>query len=369
MSCSSCGGSTGSTGSTGCLDGCSTPCATCPADTTAEPLPSTLENFILAIFGEVEKTEVNGEIVWTLPCDLDAGLPGNPRQPGEGVACYLLRLWNEGIEGLPGEDGPQGIPGQNGRHAFTITANSFTAPTLASPQYSFTFVASPVIQEGLMVFIPTLGWSTVDTVVGSTAFLTLIEEVPSPAGVIQAGQMVLPTGPRGLTVTGPTGPTGPQGTPGATGPTGASGTAGVTGPTGATGAMVTTNSDIFTGSLTGTDFSLPTTAYADLNFGVQDPVILLPVAGTYYVTCIISFSSPNTSDALLFRLRNDTDAVAVDFTEQTRTTTASQIQQCFIQTLIDVAVPTTLKMQAYNVTAARGTVYALATSAIAVQTA
>ena len=343
-------------------------CQSCPGETAVEPLPSTLENFVLAIFGSVVRTEVDGVIVWTLPCDLDAGLPGNPRQEGEGVACYLLRLWNEGIMGLPGPQGVTGPAGPNGRHAFTITANSFTAPTLVSPQYSFTFVASPVIQEGLMVFIPTLGWSTVDTMVGTTAFLTLVEVVPTPAGVIQAGQLVLPTGPRGYSITGPQGIQGIQGVQGLQGTTGFTGIQGIQGIPGAAGAVATTNSDLFTGSLTGTDMTPLSTAYADLNFGVQDPIILLPVAGTYFISVVISFSSTTTADLLYFQLYDDTAAAAIDFTEVQQSVTANHIRQAVIHCLFVATVPSTLKIQAKNSTFARGTVYFGGTSAITIQT-
>lgn len=59
----------------------------------AETLASALNNFQTAFFGTVTKTCVNGKVVWTLPCDLDAGIDGYPRLAGEGVACYLLRIF------------------------------------------------------------------------------------------------------------------------------------------------------------------------------------------------------------------------------------------------------------------------------------
>jgi len=341
-------------------------CETCPADTTAEPLPSTLENFILAIFGTVVKTEVDGVIVWTLPCDLDAGLPGNPRQTGEGVACYLLRLWNEGIMGLPGPQGATGPTGPNGRHAFTITANSFTAPTLVSPQYSFTFVASPVIQEGLMVFIPTLGWSTVDTIVGTTAFLTLVEVVPSPAGVIQAGQMVLPTGPRGYSITGPQGIQGIQGVQGIQGNTGYAGIQGIQGIPGTDGAMVTANTELFFGGTT--DMTPLSTSYADLNLGTDDPVITLAVAGTYFISCIVEFTLVTSGHVMMLRLYNTTDAVVIANTEVQRSATGTYRSQIVTHCLITVAGPIAINMQVKNATAATGTVHYQGTSAIIIQT-
>lgn len=70
-------------------------------DPAAEPLASALENFIVSFYGSVTKTLVDGEIQWTLPCNLDAGLEENPRAEGEGLACYLLRLLQEGVGDVP----------------------------------------------------------------------------------------------------------------------------------------------------------------------------------------------------------------------------------------------------------------------------
>jgi len=36
---------------------------------------------------------VNGQVVWTEPCDLNAGLNACfPRITGEGILCYLMRI-------------------------------------------------------------------------------------------------------------------------------------------------------------------------------------------------------------------------------------------------------------------------------------
>lgn len=61
-------------------------------DPSQESVASQLDNFIAAFFGSITKTCVNNEVVWSLPCDLDAGIEGFPRLPGEGIACYLLRV-------------------------------------------------------------------------------------------------------------------------------------------------------------------------------------------------------------------------------------------------------------------------------------
>lgn len=72
--------------------GCS-PCTCDVCDPNNEPLASALNNFIASFFGSVGKTCVNNEVQWILPCDLNTGIPGFERRQGEGVACYLLRLF------------------------------------------------------------------------------------------------------------------------------------------------------------------------------------------------------------------------------------------------------------------------------------
>jgi hypothetical protein len=77
---------------------CTPPSNSCPSascDPDHEPLPSALDNFITQFFGEVTKTCVDGQIVWSLPCNLETGIPGYPRQEGEGLACYFKRVIND----------------------------------------------------------------------------------------------------------------------------------------------------------------------------------------------------------------------------------------------------------------------------------
>jgi len=35
---------------------------------------------------------VNNQVAWVLPCNLDSGVAGFPRNSGEGLACYFLRF-------------------------------------------------------------------------------------------------------------------------------------------------------------------------------------------------------------------------------------------------------------------------------------
>ena len=86
MSCNSCGSQTGC----GCTPA---PCSTASCDPSNESLNSQLSNFITSFYGVFTKICVAGKVAWELPCNLDAGIPGFPRLPNEGTACYLIRLF------------------------------------------------------------------------------------------------------------------------------------------------------------------------------------------------------------------------------------------------------------------------------------
>jgi hypothetical protein len=280
--CGGCGGADcNSTFPSNCGSQLQNPCRSCPPNKAdCETLPSALQNFVDAFFGSVTKTEINGEVRWILPCNLDIGLPGNPRADGEGLACYFLRLFRDGINGLEGPTGAPGVAGADGPTPWTILLTAFVQPS-SGGTVNFNIVASPSVTVGQTVFIPGSGYYIVTSRVSNSVFAQLIEAVPSPNVVTVPGTIVLPCGPRGLTITGPPGtpgsqgPTGAQGVPGPTGPTGA------TGPTGPTGAVTTNNNGqvVITGA---TDFTV-TNADQKISFGVDDPEVNLPVAGTYYV--------------------------------------------------------------------------------------
>lgn len=61
-------------------------------DASNEPLASALNNFVTSFFGSLTKTCVNNQVAWVLPCNLDKGVAGFPRNSGEGLACYFLRF-------------------------------------------------------------------------------------------------------------------------------------------------------------------------------------------------------------------------------------------------------------------------------------
>lgn len=315
MSCSSCSGDCSCNQNIDATNGCA-PCGQCPTNSAdCETLPSALQNFIDAFFGSVTKTEVNGEVVWTLPCSLDVGLENNPRGANEGLACYFLRLFQDGLLGLTGPKGDTGDQGADGRNAYTITTQSFVTPTVGSPNTQFNVIPNPILGVGLEIFIEGCGWLEITNIFqDQTVFATLITPVPIQIATIPAGEVVLPTGPRGAGLTGATGPTGPKGDQGLQGVTGNAGAAGVTGPTGPSGAAATNSNSVL--SVTGGSDYAMTASYAKLDFGVVDLEITLPVAGEYLV--LISLEMLNNSGAhrqWSFKLFNFTTSTDVPESE------------------------------------------------------
>lgn len=78
-------------------------CEPCDKDPARnESVTSQLNNLVLNLFGNVTKTVVKGRVVWTLPCDYaNFGIPGYPRNEGEGVLCYILRIFAATFPNFP----------------------------------------------------------------------------------------------------------------------------------------------------------------------------------------------------------------------------------------------------------------------------
>ena len=222
MSCSHCSSGANVTANT-----CCPPCAECQeADVANETLQSSLDNFIYYFFGQLTKTVVNGEVEWILPCNLASGLPGNPRAPDEGLGCYFLRLFADGIYGLQGLQGLQGIPGVPGVSAYTVVAIQFASPNVGDG-FSFDVLDGSILSPGMMLYVARLGWVQITAQAGNQLFVVFDEESMSGKDVtIPAGAAVTIAGPRG---SGTQGVQGIQGVPGGTGPAGAGGAAGANG--------------------------------------------------------------------------------------------------------------------------------------------
>ena len=255
--------------------GCDNPCVIAEHNTVqCESLPSRVENFTKNFFGDVVRTEVNGQVVWSLPCGLDVGLPANPRGLDEGLACYFLRLFNDGIVGLQGEPGAAGQTGAAGHNAYTVTLASFVTP---APGHSVTVqtLYNPGILNLSYVFVDTSGWYQVTgTTISGLLTLTLLIAAPG-SGITPAGKLVVPSGQPGQSIPGPKGAPGGVGATGGVGAQGATGSSGKQGPA---GNSFLTNNGYITG-FGGSDFTVPTNggSFTTVNFGVLNPN---PLAGT-----------------------------------------------------------------------------------------
>ena len=170
-----------------------------------ETLPSALDNFIKQFFGVVTKIVApDGNVTWSLPCNLDTGIPGNPRLPGEGVACYFFRLFNDGLVGITG---PQGIPGPvgpagTGENSYSTTAVDFTIPAIAG-SVNVILVNAGWVGLGVTLFISGSGFYQVLGKVGNTLTLVFLADTTGATGTLAAGAEVQAGGRRGATgVTG-----------------------------------------------------------------------------------------------------------------------------------------------------------------------
>ena len=261
---------------------CGNPCRADAKNTPqCETLPSQIQNFTDQFFGQVIKTTLNGEVVWSLPCSLDVGLPNNPRGVDEGLACYFLRLFRDGIGGLVG---PQGIPGENGEdgtNTYSVTLQNFSQPTINSPLTQIVVVPNPSIVEGIGLFIQHSGSYQVTNVApGGVIFVTLVSALSNALAVIPAGSLVVPVGVPGAGL----GPVGPQGK---TGPQGPQGNPGIPGSS-----LVNQNGQYSPVLVNGT---IPA-GYVDYNVtGFWQPVDYIqdkpgfapPAAGTYLVNVVV----------------------------------------------------------------------------------
>lgn len=328
---------------------CLNPCEVTALNTAAcESVPSQIENFTKQFFGVVAKTEVDGTVTWVLPCNLDVGLPNNARAADEGLACYFLRLFEEGIVGLTGPEGSPGAPGADGAEPFTVLLQSFTQPSLAAPQVVVKGYYNPLFAEGINVFIESSGWYNLDTL-DTTGFLylTLTRALSGAPATIVAGKKIIPAGYPGQSGIGTVGPQGPVGATGATGPT----------PT-------TTNGFYY--ATIGTDDILSNTPTA-VTFINSAPQVLLPAVGTYLLTAVVSVSGLAgiaLNDVITASLYNTTIAGAVAGSSQKISNIVDQQRS---QIVINVTYSTaganqTVALYADCTTAAAASVIALNTT-------
>ena len=85
--------------SCGCEDG-NTYQSLCNTDTpypqvSPESVPSLISNLVYALYGTIQKDVTSGTVQWIIPCDPNntASIPVLPREEGEGLLCYILRIF------------------------------------------------------------------------------------------------------------------------------------------------------------------------------------------------------------------------------------------------------------------------------------
>jgi hypothetical protein len=205
-----------------------------------ESVPSLISNLVYALYGTINKSVVNGRVVWDIPCDPNnsAEVEQIPREEGEGLLCYLLRLFANSLDSY-GQFLRWGFAG-SGQTAFTLTGayqpdrNAYLAYIDGVVQDPISYTISSTLPRVL----------TLDTSLPTGSILTIIE-LSSRAGATGATGVVGSTGATGIQgnvgASGATGLTGPQGATGlgSTGATGVIGATGIRGATGATGAGTT----------------------------------------------------------------------------------------------------------------------------------
>jgi hypothetical protein len=308
---------------------CTNPCTVTTSNTPAcESLPSQIENFTTQFFGTVVKTEVDGAVRWTLPCNLETGLENNPRIDNEGLACYFLRLFDEGITGATGPAGPAGANGANGNNAYSVTLASFTQPTLSSPTLVIQISANPVFVVGLYIFIENSGWYLItNTDSLGNLWVTLSRPLSGVTGQVTAGKLVTPSGYPGESVTGATGPQGPKGD------TGTAGTA-------------WTETNTQTAYPLGTDYNTQV-AYQIVDLVSGTVAVLLPDRGTYLLNCTVGVTAraapndPALADVLTVKLRDTSNNADVPMTELEKNNyVASQVDQIQISVFYTTDGPT-----------------------------
>ena len=179
-----------------------------------ESVPSLISNLVYALYGDITKSVENGRVVWNIPCDPNntAEVDQIPREEGEGLLCYLLRVFANSLDGY-GSFLRWGFAG-SGQTEFTLTGawqpdrNAYLAYIDGVVQDPINYTISTTLPRVL----------TLDTALPSGSFLTIVE-LSSRAGATGASGAVGSTGATGLGATGSTGPQGATGI-GATGATG-----------------------------------------------------------------------------------------------------------------------------------------------------
>lgn len=273
---------------------------------SAESVPSLISNLIYALYGVINKSVVNGRVVWDIPCDPNntAEVDQIPREEGEGLLCYLLRLFANSLDSY----------GQFMRWAFTGSGQStFTLTGAWQPdRNAYLVTRNGIVQDPLSYTIsttlPRVLTSTTPLPTGTTMVVVELSSKKGETGATGLGGFAGATGATGIQgFIGATGAglQGATGVEGATGPSG--GPIGATGLTGATGAFLPAGGTrwAFTGNgstsvytITGALTNVSTGYIVTIDGVVQDPTFYT-VSGTVFT---MSSAIPSGSSLVIVAL-------------------------------------------------------------------
>ena len=222
---------------------------------SSESVPSLISNLVYALYGTIEKSVVDGRVIWNIPCDPNntAEVDNIPREEGEGLLCYLLRLFANSLDSF-GSFLRWGFSG-SGQTEFTLTG------------------AYQTDRNAFLAYIDGVVQDPINYTISSTLPRVLTLSAPLPIGsFLTIVEMSATSG-----ATGATGPVGPQGTPG-----GATGATGLPSPAGGIRWAFTSDGSNTLFALPGA-FSTLNTAYLVTFDGVtQDPNNYTITAGSPY---------------------------------------------------------------------------------------
>lgn len=238
---------------------------------SSESVPSLIENLVYALYGTINKCIVNGRVIWDIPCDPNnsAEVEQIPREEGEGLLCYLLRLFANSLDSY----------GQFLRWGFsTVGQTQFTLDGAWQPdRNAYIVYVNGIVQDPISYTIST----TLPRVLTRSAGLTsgqilTVVELSSKAGATGA--------------TGFTGATGPSG--------GATGATGVASPAGGIRWAYTGNGTQTDFSVVGAISTLATAFLVAIDGVLQDPNNY-SVSGT---TLAMSQAVPSGSEIVIVSL-------------------------------------------------------------------
>jgi len=122
---------------------------------SSESVPSLISNLVLALYGEITKSVVDGRVVWNIPCDPTDNpvtIDGFPRLPGEGLLCYIIRYFDDLAPVLLDAVTISGAQTILGQKTFTLpvlgdAVNNTLAQTIAGNK-TFNWIKLPVGTTG-----------------------------------------------------------------------------------------------------------------------------------------------------------------------------------------------------------------------------